>query len=376
MSSSPVQSSELLARLSFVTARKFSPLGLKNVLQRFGSFDAALGASKDALANIPKVSRDAPQALAEVIRDGTHKRELEACEKHGVRLLMLGHDGYPQPLAGIEDPPILLYLRGDLRREDALAIAIVGSRSSTHYGNSQAARFARDFAVRGITVVSGMARGVDTAAHKAALEAKGRTIAMIGSGLLDIYPPENKRLADEIAASGAIVSEFPLETPGVARNFPQRNRLISGMSLGVLVAEADVKSGSLITARLALEQAREVFAIPGKVDNETSRGCHALIKEGAHLVEEPIDIYGVLEPTKKLLAEQPQDDGKKKSPPGLSTTEAALYPLLAPSDALSIDDLIDKSGLPAAQVTSGLMTLELKRLAKSLPGKLYVRLDA
>ena len=376
MDPSPSDSAELLARLAFVVARKFSPLGLKNILQRFNSAAAALGASKDALAAIPKVSREAPQALADVLREGTHLRERDQCEKHKIRLLLHGHEGYPAALAGIEDPPMLLYVRGELRREDALAVAVVGSRSSTHYGNSQAGRFARDFAVRGIVTVSGMARGVDTAAHKAALEAKGRTIAVVGSGMLDLYPPENKRLADEIAASGAVISEFPLETPGVARNFPQRNRLISGLSLGVLVVEADVKSGSLITARLALEQAREVFAIPGKVDNETSRGCHALIKEGAHLVEDPIDIYGVLEPTKKLIAEQPAESGKKKSPPGLSTTEAALYPLLAPSDALSIDDLIEKSGLPAAQVTSGLLTLELKRLAKSLPGKLYVRLDA
>ncbi len=376
MAAQPVNHDEIMARMALIVARKFTPLALCNLMKRFGDATTVLGASAEAIASVPRVSREAPKALAEVLREGAHNREFEACEKHGISLAARGGHGYPAALEGLEDAPLLLYIRGEVRREDALAVAVVGSRTSTHYGNSQAARFARDFAVRGVVVVSGMARGVDTAAHKAALEAGGRTLAVIGSGLLDIYPPENKRLADEITAQGAIVSEFPLNTPGVARNFPQRNRLISGLSLGVLVAEADLKSGSLITARLALEQGREVFAIPGKVDGETSRGCHALIKEGAHLVEDPADIYSVLEPTKRLLAEQPGNGGKPETPPGLSTTEAALYPLLAPSDALSIDDLIEKSGLPAAQVTSGMLTLELKRLARALPGKLYVRLDA
>lgn len=365
---------ELEACLALVVADKFTPLALRNLFERFKSAAAIVGATKAELLAVPKVAKAAPDALAQVIREGKHLRELEECRKHGISLLIHTDETYPRALKAIHDPPPLLFMRGSLKADDALALAIVGSRNSSTYGNVQAGRFARDFVMRGATVVSGLARGIDTAAHRAALEARGRTIAVVGSGLLDVYPPENERLVRQVAEQGAALSEFPLHTPGVARNFPRRNRIISGIALGVLVAEASLRSGSLITARTAAEQGREVFALPGKVDSEGSRGCHKLIKEGAHLVEEPADVYAQI-PVFKNLPRGEEAPAKPKLPPGLTPTEAALFPLLKPSDALSIEELIDKTGLPAPQVTSGLLTLELKRLCKSLPGKKYIRLD-
>ncbi len=366
---------ELEASLALVVADKFTPLAMRNLFERFKTAAVIVGVSRTELLSVPNVAKSAPDALAEVVRSGKHLRELEECQKQAITLLPLSDAAYPPALKTIFDPPPLLYMRGSLKPDDALALAIVGSRNATTYGNVQAARFARDFVMRGACVVSGLARGIDTAAHKAALEARGRTIAVVGSGLLDIYPPENERLVRQIAEQGAVLSEFPLHTPGVARNFPRRNRVISGLSLGVLVAEANVRSGSLITARTAAEQGREVFAIPGKVDSENSRGCHKLIKEGVHLVEEPADVYAHIAAFKNL----PRGDEaplKPKLPPGLSPTEATLYALLKPSDPITGEELIDKTGLPAPQVSSGLLTLELKRLAKSLPGKKYIRVDA
>ena len=365
---------ELEARVALTVSDKFTPLALRHLFERFPSAAAIGGASTQELLSVPKVARSAPAALAEVIREGRHLREIEACQRHDISLLMLGDGNYPPALARIFDPPPLLYVKGDLRPDDALALAIVGSRNSTIYGNNQAARFARDFVTRGAVVVSGLARGIDTAAHKAALEARGRTLSVVGSGLLDVYPPENERLVRQISEQGAVISEFPLKTPGVARNFPRRNRIISGLSLGLLVAEAGLRSGSLITARTAAEQGREVFAIPGKVDNEASRGCHKLIKEGAHLVEDPQDVYAHISALKDV-PRGPDAPTKPELPPGLSPTEASLYGLLGPSDPLTIDEIIDRCGLPAAQVTAGMMTLELKRLARSMPGKRFVRVD-
>lgn len=365
---------ELQAKVALTVARKFTPAALAALYAKFRSAAAIVGAPADQIANTPGVNREAPDALAEVIRTGEHQREIDKAAEQGIRLVQVEDAEYPEALKRIPDPPLFLYVRGTLTREDALAIGIVGSRNSTIYGTTQAARFARDFGTRRLTVVSGLARGIDTAAHRAALEAGGRTIAVVGSGLLDVYPPENARFVDEVAASGAAISEFPLYTPGVARNFPRRNRIIAGLSLGILVIEAGVKSGSLITARLAAEQGREVFALPGKVDHELSAGSHKLIKEGAALVEGPEDVYAGL-PMLKLPEEARPDKPKSTTPAGLSPTEAQLWPLLRPTDPLTVDDLIDKTGLQPAQVTSGMLTLEMKRLAKALPGKRYVRLD-
>lgn len=365
---------ELQAKVALAVARKFTPAALAALYKRFGSAAAIVGSTPDQITSVPGVNREAPNALAEVIRTGEHEREIAKAAEHGIIFVQIEDAAYPEALKRIADPPLLLYVKGTIIREDTLAIAIVGSRNATVYGTSQAARFARDFGTRRLTVVSGLARGIDTSAHRAALEAGGRTLAVVGSGLLDVYPPENARFVDEIAASGAALSEFPLYTPGVARNFPQRNRIIAGLALGVLVIEAGLKSGSLITARLALEQGREVFALPGKVDHDLSQGAHKLIKEGAALVEGPDDVYAGL-PMLKLPEESAPEKPKSTMPAGLSPTEAQIWPRLKPSDPLGIDEIIDQTGLQPAQVTTGLLTLEMKRLAKSLPGKRYVRLD-
>lgn len=366
---------ELEAKVALTLAQKFTPLGMANLRKRFGSASAIVGAPKAEITKVPKVNRNGADALAEVIKKGDYLREIDECEEHGISLLQLDDKCYPQLLKCIDDPPPLLYVRGEITELDDLTLAIVGGRAASYYGTAQAARFARDFAVRRVTVVSGLARGIDTAAHRAAIEGGGRTIAVVGSGLLDIYPPENKSFALELAENGAVISEFPLHTPGRARNFPQRNRIISGLSLGVLVVEATRRSGSLITARLAAEQGREVFALPGKVDSDLSVGPHDLIREGASLVAEPAHVYEALEMLKTLPEEKAPEE-KAASPQGMSPTESALWKVLKPSDGLTVDELMTTTGLAAPQIASGLLTLEMKRLAKALPGKRYVRLEA
>lgn len=364
---------ELEARVALTVARKFTPLALRNLFEKFHDAETIVQQSADALKSVPKVNRNAPKALAEVIRNGHHLREIEEAESAGIRLVTdLDHD-YPPLLKRTDDPPPLLYVKGTLNNEDVLSVAIVGSRKASYYGTSQAGRFAREFASRGVTVVSGLARGIDSSAHHACIGEGGRTLAFVGSGLLDVYPPENRRFVDTMAESGAAISEFPLHTPGVARNFPQRNRLISGASLGVLVIEAGLKSGSLITARLAGEQGREVFALPGKVDDERSRGAHKLIRDGATLVESPAHVFEVLDALADLPDTPSDDSDEPKTPRGLSPTENHLWASLKPSDGLTPDELSGVTGLPVAQITSGLMMLEMKGLARSLPGKRFVR---
>lgn len=365
---------ELEAKVALTMARKFTPLAVTNLLKRFGSAAAVVAARKEDITNTPKVNKQAADALADVLRKGEHLRELEACETYGIALIQIEDAAYPQLLKRIDDPPALLYVRGEITAADDLSLAIVGGRSASYYGTAHAARFARDFATRRVTVVSGLARGIDTASHRAAIEAGGRTIAVVGSGLLEVYPPENKQFSLELAGHGAVISEFPLDTPGRARNFPQRNRIISGLSLGVLVVEATRKSGSLITARMALEQGREVFALPGKVDSELSEGPHHLIREGAYLVTEPAHIYEDL-PALKLLPEEAPTGKRASVPQGMSPTEAALWRVLLPSDGRTVDELMAATSMAPAQISSGLLTLEMKRLAKALPGKRYVRLE-
>ncbi|MDC1142138.1 DNA-processing protein DprA [Planctomycetota bacterium] len=362
------------AAVALTMARKFTPIAISNLLERFGSAAGIVGANPAEISRTSKVNRSGAKALAEVIQSGKHLKEIERAKEHGVALVCLHDDGYPKALTNIDTPPLLLYVKGELLPDDALAIGIVGSRSASYYGNAQAARFARDMGSRRLTVVSGLARGIDTAAHRAALEAGGRTIAVVGSGLLNVYPPENRPFVDEIKESGAVISEFPLDTSGVARNFPQRNRIISGLSLGVLVVEATEKSGSLITARTASEQGREVFALPGKVDSPLSSGPHKLIKDGAALVTDPADIYANL-PMLELPQEDAPTKAESKVPHGLSPTEGQLWPFLHPSDGVTVDELIARSDLKAPQISSALTLLEMKRFAKSLPGNRYVRLE-
>lgn len=287
--------------------------------------------------------------------------------------LNISDKDYPANLRYIYDPPATIYAAGNIIEQDNVAIAIVGCRRATSYGLKNAEGLAFELAARGITVVSGLARGVDSAAHQGALKAKGRTLAVLGSGLNIIYPPENKKLAQQIAENGAVISEFTADTPPLPQNFPRRNRIISGLSLGVVVVEAARKSGALITANLALEQGREVFALPGKIDSFASQGTHDLIKHGAKLVESVQDIIEELEPLKYLQVKNGESEGKTEIKLNLSFEEGKIYSFLS-SEAIHIDEIMQQVALPFGKLLTALLQLQHKKLVKELPGKLFMRI--
>jgi len=320
--------------------------------------------------------------------------ELERLDRLGIRVIGLHDNDYPARLRNIYDPPAVLFVKGTLLPEDSRAIAIVGSRRASPYGRHVAAELAAGLAEHGFTVVSGLALGADAAAHEGALRAGGRTLAVLGGGVDIIYPPEHAGLYGRIAASGAVISEAPPGAPSTKSSFPIRNRIISGLSVGVVVVEAPEKSGALITASLALEQGREVFAVPGSVNSAQSRGSHRLLRDGAHLVESVEDILQDIEllipaaprkidplagPKWDAPGEEeappvaPTPPAVKMPPPVLPPEEDALYRLLS-VNAKHIDVLIDDSHLPPAQVNAALLVLELKGLIQRRPGNHYIRL--
>jgi len=292
--------------------------------------------------------------------------------KNKIRELGLTDEGYPTNLKYIYDPPPALYIKGNIIPQDNIAIAIVGSRQASYYGLKNAQELAFELAAKGITIISGLARGVDSAAHRGALKAGGRTIAVLGSGLNMIYPVENKGLAEEISQNGAVISEFSQDTPPHRQNFPRRNRIISGLSLGVLVVEAAKRSGALITVGFALEQGREVFALPGKIDSFTSQGTHDLIKQGAKLVESTEDIIEELEPLRSCQINQARSESKTKIEPNLPEEEKQVYSCLS-CEPLHIDELAQKVNLSYGRLLTCLLKLEYKKLVKELPGKAFVR---
>lgn len=292
--------------------------------------------------------------------------------KNKIRELGLTGEGYPTNLKYIYDPPPALYIKGNIIPQDNIAIAVVGSRQASYYGLKNAQELAFELAAGGITIISGLARGVDSAAHRGALKAGGRTIAVLGSGLNMIYPEENKGLAEEISRNGAVVSEFPQDTPPHRHNFPRRNRIISGLSLGVLVVEAAKRSGALITVGFALEQGREVFALPGKIDSFTSQGTHDLIKQGAKLVESTEDIIEELEPLRACQVNQTESESKAKIEPNLPEEEKQVYSCLS-CEPLHIDELAQKVNLSYGRLLTCLLKLEYKKLVKELPGKTFIR---
>ncbi|HKZ06484.1 MAG TPA: DNA-processing protein DprA [Methylomirabilota bacterium] len=285
------------------------------------------------------------------------------------RVLVPDGPDFPAQLRSIPDPPSSLWMRGTVQREDALAIAVVGSRRATPHGLALAERLAGDLAARGVTVVSGLARGIDSAAHRGALAAGGRTIAVLGSGVDRVYPPENRRLAAEIAARGAVLSQFAPGMPALAHHFPIRNRVIAGLALGVVVVEAAEASGSLITAGHAADLGREIMAMPGPAGAPSSRGAHHLIRDGAALVEGWEDVVALLPTLWRACVGRP-------APAPSDETDAAADPLLAligPEPA-SIEELIERSGVPASHVAVRLLDLELDGRVRQLPGKRFVRI--
>jgi DNA processing protein len=361
------------------------PRAAAKLLERFGSAEAVYGATRAELEQLRLVPEAVDSIIARDLR-AIADEEILAVRQLGGDILLLDDGVYPSSLREIYDPPIVLYVKGAWSEcLDRPCIGIVGSRRCSTYGQNSALMLARDLAQRGVTVVSGFARGIDAAAHRGALEAGGRTVAVLGTGIDEYYPRDHKRLADEILTSGgAMVTQFPLRTPPVSENFPYRNRIISGLSLGIVVVEAAENSGSLITARLAIEQNREVFAVPGNITSRNSFGTNYLIKgAGAKLVQQWQDIATELPPqiAAKLL---PPPFGEKKKeasladrlamvPQGLSGFEPAVFKLLSPDSPTHIDELVDQSRISIPELTATLLKLEMRDLVRALPGKCFVR---
>jgi DNA processing protein len=367
-----VHADELIdnVRLSLVSG--VGPLLRKALLERFGTPAAVLAASKDELQSVhgigPKIASQIVTARDEIDAEC----ELAIAADHGIDVLTEASGDYPRPLRQIHDPPGVLFRRGKPVSQDEMAVAIVGTRHATRYGLAQAERLAGSLARTGFTVVSGLARGIDAAAHRGALDAGGRTIAVLASGLLEIYPPEHEKLADDVAAAGYLLSESPPRMIPLSGAFPQRNRIISGLSVGTIVVEAPDRSGALITARHAYEQGREVFAVPGPVDSRMSRGCHALIKDGAKLVESIDDILAELGPLAENIE---RDDGTLiKQPAELVLNEIEQQVLAAIDGApTSVDAIAMVSGLPIHRVLSTISVLEMRRLVRRVSGTQVAR---
>jgi DNA processing protein len=340
---------------------------VRTLLDRFGGPEHVFKASRRELEMVEGIGERLAALITETDIQGKVRSELKLVEELNASLVTFTDKSYPNNLKQIYDPPALLYVRGDLQAKDDLAISMVGSRLSSSYGRMITERIAGDMARHGVTIVSGMARGIDSAAHRGALSAGGRTIAVLGCGVDIVYPPENRRLFEEITAHGAVISEFPMSTPPEGTNFPRRNRIISGLSLGVVVVQADSRSGSLITAGLALEQNRDVFAVPGNVGMARSRGTNRLIKQGAKLVESADDILEEILPRFQHQGLEPTD-----VKPSLEDEEERVFRIIEDEPA-HIDSIIAQTGMDASRVSAILLQLELKGLVQQLPGKRFAK---
>jgi DNA processing protein len=358
-------------RLSLVPG--VGPKHYQSLIERFQTPEAVLSAAASELRHVDGVGEKLARNIVTANGEIDVETELRLCRENGIAIVRREEESYPRPLREIHDPPPILFVRGELRPQDALAVAIVGSRHATRYGIDQAERLAGGLARAGFTIVSGMARGIDGAAHRGALAAGGRTLAVLGSGLLEIYPPEHRELADQIAAHGAILSEFPPRMAPMAAMFPQRNRVITGLSLGVIVVEATETSGALISARHAMEQGREVFAVPGRADSRSSRGCHRLIRDGAKLVETVDDVLEELGP---LAAPARCEDGTMLHHVAeLSLNDVEQQVLQAiDRDPTSIDTVIARSGLAVHSVLATISVLEMRRVIRKASGNLVLRI--
>ena len=354
---------------------------IQPLLDQFHSPAAVFSATIHDICAIPGISKKSAAAIVFFKDWDKILRQLDVLDKMGVNIITYRDELYPPNLLHIYDRPAFFYVLGHLEKND-INLAIVGSRNASTYGRYTTDRISRELALRGITIVSGMARGIDSCAHRGALAAQGRTIAVLGSGLDVIYPPENKKLFLAISQNGAVISEFPLGTQPLPYHFPSRNRIISGLSYGVVVVEAGEKSGSLITAKLAMEQGREVFAIPGTIDSACSRGTNSLIKQGAKLIENIDDILEDILPQLDQSCAQPTPREKEVVSNDVSQTDSKINTdSLNPIDQMILrtlsknkmhaDDIITGTGLPPADVLSALITLELKGIITQYPGKLF-----
>ena len=358
------------------------PRKATQLLERFGSAENVFHARRPELESL----RLKPETIESIIKREFHDKaeeEFAKVKESGGDVLILDDGSYPFLLREIADPPITLYVKGAWQEcFDAPCVAVVGSRRASTYGENASEMLSRDLAANGVCIVSGLARGIDSAAHRGAIKAKGRTVAVLGTGINQIYPKENARLVEEILDSGgAIVSQFPLETPPLRDNFPYRNRIISGLCFGVLIVEASERSGSLITARLAMEQNREVMAVPGNITSKNSFGTNYLIKSGAKLVQQWQDVVSELpsEISAKILPpkidEDKIDNLKQRNliPAGLTENERKIWTFLTADDEIHFDELLEKSGLTFGDLSNVLVSLDLKDLVRVLPGNKYAK---
>ncbi len=347
--------------LSLTLIRGLGGESLRTLLKEFGSPEAVLSASASSLS--PHVKSDLVRAILSGADEAQLTTTLHWLADTNNSIVTLADSDYPQALLNISDPPVLLYIKGNKFLLNQPTISIVGSRHATPQGIHNAESFSEALSSSGLSIISGLAHGIDAAAHRGGLKGVGSSIAVVGTGLDKVYPAANRDLAHELARQGLIISEFPIGTPPLAANFPRRNRLISGMGLGCLVVEASLKSGSLITARLAMEQGRDVFAIPGSIHSPQSKGCHALIKQGAKLVEAARDILEELGSVNISASIVPTE----------SAAESELFQYMG-DDAVDLDKLQSRSGLTVSELSAMLLSLELDGLVCTLPGGLFQRI--
>jgi len=371
---------ERAAVLRLYLTNEIGPIRLKRLLERFGSAEAALCAPREELVSVEGISARLAAIISSAPKMENVERELERARKAGVLVVTCADADYPETLSNLPDCPPVLFIAGNLEPCDASAIAIVGTRNATAYGHSVACRFSESFAQRGLTVVSGLARGIDTDAHESALAAGGRTIAVLGSGINRLYPQENKKLAKRIIEHGALISEFPMDFEPSRETFPRRNRVISGMSLATVVVEADLNSGALITAKAAAEQGKDVFAVPGPVFSKYSRGTHQLLRDGAGLADSPESVMcalgafiGDYQPVRGSRDSVEQTvSAKIGGHIGCEPQEERIMQALsAEIGGVAFDVLSSRLSIQAGALSASLLRLELMGAVKSLPGKMY-----
>ena len=353
--------------------KDLGPVRVRQLLERFGDSTAILRASRAELQQVHGIGPELSENIATWEKNVDLAGELKRIEQSGCQIVIQSDPNYPPLLKQIYDPPILLYVRGSLTEKDKNAVAVVGSRMTTYYGVEVARKIGFQLAYTGVTVVSGGARGIDSAAHQGALSGKGRTIAVLGTGINLVFPAENAELFDHIAAQGALITQFPFNRKADKMSFPIRNRIVAGMTFGTVVVEANMTSGALITAGMAVDYGRQVFAVPGRVDSPRSKGCHDLIKKGAKLCEGAEDILSEFE-YMFPASNRPSllRDGPATLAMTLSEAEQTVYDLID-NEEVAIDDLIRHSGMPSSSVSVALLGLEMKRLIRQLPGKLFVK---
>ena len=349
------------------------PVRVRQLLQHFGDAVSILNAPKSQLLRVHGIGEDTAESISSWEKNVQLADELKRCEDFHCQIVTQEDAEYPELLRQIYDPPIVLYVKGTLAPQDKNGVAMVGSRQTTHYGIEVARKLGYQLAYVGVTVVSGGARGIDTASHQGALSAKGRTICVLGTGINIVFPPENAELFERITASGAVISQYPFNRKADKQSFAIRNRIVAGMTLGTVVVEANMTSGALITSNFATEYGRQVFAVPGRIDSPRSKGCHDLIKKGAKLCEGAEDILSEFEYLFPSSNRPPSVSETGVLPAlTLSDNEQKVYDALD-KEPTPMDDVIRQCGLPASAVSVALLSLEMKRAVRQVPGKLFLR---